>query len=196
MGLDIFLYKLKKVNLLEDKVYNYKEEDLQEYSTHLVKEKELLPKQLIDNFAQIVKVEYINFDQDKIYQVFKAKYPEHYKSKNRPRDLVFWRTGESHTARGSHYRFSNDGDEIEINCVTEEDLTPYVTKNVEETYVYKIEEVDYQRKGLTEMGWKLLPGNCEFCMDYDVVVALTEEGLSETFLDNWVDGETALVAWW
>ena len=145
---------------------------------------------MIDNFAQIVKVEYINFDQDKIYQVFKAKYPEHYKSKNRPRDLVFWRT------RGSHYRFSNDGDEIEINCVTEEDLTPYVTKNVEETYIYKIEEVDYQRKGLTEMGWKLLPGNCEFCMDYDVVVALTEEGLSETFLDNWVDGETALVAWW
>lgn len=194
MGLDIFLYKLKKVNLLEDKIY--KEEDLDNYSTHLVKEKNLLPKQLIDNFAQIVKVEYMNFNQDKIYQAFKAKYPEHYKSDKRPRGLVFWKARESHTASGSYYCFRNDGDEIEINCVTEEDLTPYVTKKVEETYVYQIEEIDYQRKGLTAMGWNLLPKNCEFCMDYDVVVSLTEEGLSETFLDNWVEGETALVAWW
>ena len=46
------------------------------------------------------------------------------------------------------------------------------------------------------MGWNLLPENCEFCMDYNIVEALTEEGLSETFLDNWVEGETALVAWW
>ena len=64
-------------------------------------------------------------------------------------------------------------------------------------YVYQTEELDYQRKGLNDYGWSLLPENCTYCFDKDVVEKLVEEGgLSETFIENWIDGETALYAWW
>lgn len=62
---------------------------------------------------------------------------------------------------------------------------------------YVSEEVDYQRKGLNEEGWDLLPENCEACDDFKVVEALVERGgLSETFIENWEDGCTIFVAWW
>lgn len=33
-------------------------------------------------------------------------------------------------------------------------------------------------------------------MDYDLVQALTKEGLSTSFLENWIEGETALYPSW
>lgn len=57
-------------------------------------------------------------------------------------------------------------------------------------------EIEYQRKGLTDDGWDLLPENCEYCFDSEVVEKLTKEGLDSEFLNSWVDGKTAFLAWW
>ena len=73
-----------------------------------------------------------------------------------------------------------------------------ITKTIPiQVYVYQTEEVDYQRKGLNEHGWSLLPENCTYSTNYDNLVELVNEGgLSRSFLDNWIEGETALMAWW
>ena len=79
----------------------------------------------------------------------------------------------------------------------EKDLEKFTYTKVRPSYVIKKKEVDYQRKGLNDRGWELLPDNCTYCTDESIVELLVEEGnLSESFLENWVDGETALYAWW
>ena len=85
---------------------------------------------------------------------------------------------------------------IQLEGQSANDLDTYLTLKPTPTYVWDMTEVDYQRKGLTDEGWEILPDNNTYCMGYDLVQALTEEGLSTSFLENWVEGETALYPSW
>ena len=64
------------------------------------------------------------------------------------------------------------------------------------TYVFKVIELDYQGDGLNDHGLDLLPKKGTYYTNKSIIERLVEEGnLSESFLENWVDGETALFAW-
>lgn len=197
MGLDIYLERFTKVNLDTNKIY--KQEELETYSTMTVDDAEdRLPQELIENFTSKVDVEYTIWDWNLLYNVFKEKYPEIYTDNKRPKNLIFHNTGTSYKEDNQSYiwrDYENDT-MIELIGKIDDDFAHVTSTQIIPTYVYKTEEVDYQRKGLTEYGWELLPENCSYCTDYQVVSDLTKEGLSDTFLDNWVDGETALLAWW
>lgn len=195
MGLDIFLYRLEKPHL--DTHKTYKPDDLLDYTTVPVKESDL-DQTIIDNFTQTVDVEYRFWDTEKIYNKFKETYPEHYPQNLKPETLEFDLTGSSHGKETSSFTWKerSSGRTVFIVDDIEDAFDNYTYKETRSTYVFKTTEINYQRKGLTEKGWELLPENCEYCMDYKTVEKLTQEGLSDTFLDSWIDGETALLAWW
>jgi hypothetical protein len=76
------------------------------------------------------------------------------------------------------------------------------TRRFEKTvdvYVFNRKEVAYQRKGLNKRGQELLDEsyNSLYLDDKQLVETLVREGgLSQEFLDVWVDGETMFVASW
>lgn len=73
----------------------------------------------------------------------------------------------------------------------------YVAERVDEVYSCMMDEIDYQRKGLNDIGWTLLPENCSYCGDRTVIENLCNRGgLSMSFLNNWEDGKTLFCAWW
>ena len=187
----------------------------------------IYPQDMIDNHTVIVDVKTRYTDTIAIFKEFQKKYPEIYSDindyfrdvENRLRkvgdddpyfdpQIVMQRT----SSEGMEIKFVDYGPTYKDRDIDYSDLkniTIFIeaddkkaidkitfTKDTP-TYVVKEEEIDYQRKGLNERGWELLPENCTYCMDRTVIEQLVEEGnLSESFLENWVDGETALMAWW
>lgn len=98
-------------------------------------------------------------------------------------------------------RYEKDYDRIVVSFTVNETNMHYegkylITKN-NKKYAVIMKEVDYQRKGLNDTGWSLLPENCCYCDDKDLICEMTEDGgLSESFIENWIDDETVFWAWW
>jgi hypothetical protein len=83
---------------------------------------------------------------------------------------------------------------VKIDAKQEKD---YTTKADFEQLAFIREQVAYQRKGLNDYGWSLLPENCEYDDNLkNVKEMVMRGGLSEEFLDEWVEDETVLWAWW
>lgn len=186
---------------------------------------EVYSQDIIDNFAVIVDVETQYDDDVAFFYEFQKKYPEKYSNIEDYYSDIESRTrkvGENEpyfdprivmqsiSSQGMELKIVdygptyNDCDVdysdlpyITISTKKEKDLEQFTYTKVRPTYVIKKTEVDYQRKGLNDRGWELLPDNCTYCTDESIVELLVDEGnLSESFLENWVDGETALYAWW
>ena len=195
MGLDLHLVRLSKPQLEAKDIYE--EEDLDCYNSCPVEGHDL-PSELIDRFAQLVTVNTQYWDMEALYQVFKAQYPDQYPADTKPNTVDFYPCGGHYGPDSCSYIWE-DYDRpclIKLEGQSVNDLKDYLTLKPTPTYVWDMTEVDYQRKGLTDEGWEILPDNCTYCMDYDRVKALTEEGLSTSFLENWVEGETALYPSW
>lgn len=81
--------------------------------------------------------------------------------------------------------------------LNDKDLEKFTSTTIEPTYALKSENLDYQRKGINLEGWDLLPENSTYCTNKKVVEELVEKGgLHEGFLENWINNETAFIAWW
>lgn len=204
-------------NELYQKGYSFIEVDNNERN-------QVYSQDIIDNFAVIVDVETQYDDDVAFFYEFQKKYPKRYsniedyysdvKSGTRNVDdnaphfdpqIVM----QSISSQGMGLKIVdyeptyNDADikynnlpYITIYTKKETDLEQFTYTKVKPTYVIKKTEIDYQRKGLNDRGWELLPDNCTYCTDESIVELLVEEGnLSESFLENWVAGETALCAW-
>ena len=218
MGLDIFLYKITKPNLNTNTIYNENELDISTFSVKDNDTEQIVPQHMIDNLTQIINVTRDYFDNRLLFKEFQKKYPELYpgsvndyfenafdEKNDTPRKIRIVTTGSSHTPDQIAYNFK-DYDNKDTNgehpCIRisakkyDELKDAYMTQQVKQHYAWQSEEVAYQRKGITDEGWELLPNNCAYCFDKSVVKALIEEGLNEDFTNQWVDGETALVAWW
>jgi len=75
----------------------------------------------------------------------------------------------------------------------------YTIEKTEQFYFYDTEETAYQRKGLNDKGWELLEtiGNCVSCDKKAQIKKIVKEGgLSEDFINNWINGKTVFHAWW
>lgn len=62
---------------------------------------------------------------------------------------------------------------------------------------FTLTDLAYQRGGLNETGWELLPENCTLCDDKELVHRLVDKGgLSREFIEKWEDGVTVFYVWW
>lgn len=93
--------------------------------------------------------------------------------------------------------YDEDGEYITTVSVSEEDYPDVCIEKTSECLVVSVKEVDYQRKGLNDRGWMLLPGNCEYIDDKKIVESLVKDGgLKPSFLKNWANNRTVFHAWW
>lgn len=205
MGLDIYLEKFTKPTIDTSKTYTSAklyDKDLSYISIDDNNIENRLPQEIIDKYCQIVTITADVIDPEKLLPYFKEKYPNTYanittddtnlcvagtKSADEDKITVII-TDYNHTIDKFHASVT----------ITSQNQQFDITKTIPiQVYVYQTEEVDYQRKGLNEHGWSLLPENCTYSTNYDNLVELVNEGgLSRSFLDNWIEGETALMAWW
>lgn len=203
MGLDIYLEKFTKPTIDTSKTYTSAElynKDLSYISIDDNNIENRLPQEIIDKYCQIVTITAEIIDPEKLLPYFKEKYPDVYANVTADDTNLCVggvKSADEITVTITDYNRTIDKLHPSIT-ITSQNQQFDITKTIPiQVYVYQTEEVDYQRKGLNEYGWSLLPENCTYSTNYDNLVELVNEGgLSRSFLDNWIDGETALMAWW
>lgn len=203
MGLDIYLEKFTKPTIDTSKTYTSAElydKDLSYISIDDNNIENRLPQEIIDKYCQIVTITAEIIDPEKLLPYFKEKYPDVYANVTADDTNLCVggvKSADEITVTITDYNRTIDKLHPSIT-ITSQNQQFDITKTIPiQVYVYQTEEVDYQRKGLNEYGWSLLPENCTYSTNYDNLVELVNEGgLSRSFLDNWIDGETTLMAWW
>ena len=205
MGLDIYLEKFTKPTIDTSKTYTSAElydKDLSHIAIDDNNIENCLPQEIIDNYCQIVTITAEVIDPEKLLPYFKEKYPDTYANITTDDTNLCVAGIESAdedeiTVIITDYNHTIDKFHASVT-ITSQNQQFDITKTIPiQVYVYQTKEVDYQRKGLNEYGWSLLPENCTYSTNYDNLVELVNEGgLSRSFLDNWIEGETALMAWW
>lgn len=203
MGLDIYLEKFTKPTIDTTKTYTSAElydKDLSYISIDDNNIENRLPQKIIDKYCQIVEITAEVIDPEKLLPYFKEKYPNVYATvtaEDTNLNVGKVKSADEITATIIDYSHTINKFHASVT-ITSQNQQFDITKTIPiQVYVYQTEEVDYQRKGLNEHGWSLLPENCTYSTNYDNLVELVNEGgLSRSFLDNWIEGETALMAWW
>lgn len=203
MGLDIYLEKFTKPTIDTTKTYTSVElynKDLSYISVDDNAIENRLPQEIIDKYCQIVTITAEIIDPEKLLPYFKEKYPDVYANVTADDTNLCVggvKSADEITVTITDYNRTIDKLHPSIT-ITSQNQQFDITKTIPiQVYVYQTEEVDYQRKGLNEYGWSRLPENCTYSTNYDNLVELVNEGsLSRSFLDNWIEGETALMAWW
>lgn len=195
MGLDIYLYKLTKPRLKKSKTYT--EDELSKYETSLVENNDL-DADFIKKYTQTINVDSSHWDYEKLYQKFKEKYPDQYPDEHKPAHIEFIQIGQSYENGWLSYTWQDSYLKTSIKTSGKklEDFKDVLITEIKPTYVWKSEMIHHQRNGITDYGFEILPENCEYCFDYNVVKELLNEGLDYAFLDKWVDDQTALLVWW
>lgn len=203
MGLDIYLEKFTKPTIDTNKTYTPAELYDKDLSYITVDDNNIensLPQEIIDKYCQIVEITAEIIDPEKLLPYFKEKYPNVYATVTaEDTDLNVGKVKSANEITATIIDYSHTIDKRHASItITSQNQQFNITKTIPvQVYVYQTEEVDYQRKGLNEHGWSLLPENCTYSTNYDNLVELVNEGgLSRSFLDNWIEGETALMAWW
>lgn len=155
-----------------------------------------LPDDLLEDYAHEVKVMQERFDFEKIFDKYFKKLPEYNDKNFEESNLII--VGSAYESWRSRFVVKDFNTNVEANIELIGDSQKFLTKEFPvDCYVYQVEEVDYQRKGLNDYGWELLPENCCYSTDKDRVVEMVENGgLDESFIENWEEGSTAIVAWW
>ena len=203
MGLDIYLEKFTKPTIDTSKTYTSAELYDKKLSYISVDDNNIenrLPQEIIDKYCQIVTITAEVIDPEKLLPYFKEKYPDTYTNitaDNTNLCVGSVKSANEITVAITDYNHTIDKLHPSVT-ITSQNQQFDITKTIPvQVYIYQTEEVDYQRKGLNEYGWSLLPENCTYSTNYDNLVELVNEGgLSHSFLNNWIDGETALMAWW
>ena len=205
MGLDIYLEKFTKPTIDASKTYTSAELYDKDLSYIAIDENNIenrLPQEIIDKYCQIVTITAEVIDPEKLLPYFKEKYPDTYANITTDDTNLCVAGTESAdedeiTVIITDYNHTIDKFHASVT-ITSQNQQFDITKTIPiQVYVYQTEEVDYQRKGLNEHGWSLLPENCTYSTNYNNLVELVNKGgLSHSFLNNWIDGETALMAWW
>jgi hypothetical protein len=203
MGLDIYLEKFTKPTIDTNKTYTSAELYDKDLSYIAIDDNNIenrLPQEIIDKYCQIVTITAEVIDPEKLLPYFKEKYPNVYANVTENDTNLYVggvKSADEITVTITDYDHTIDKLHPSIT-ITSQNQQFDITKTIPiQVYVYQTEEVDYQRKGLNEYSWSLLPENCTYSTNYDNLVELVNEGgLSRSFLNNWIDGETALMAWW
>jgi len=94
--------------------------------------------------------------------------------------------------RNKEYILSNN-----ILFLEHEKLENFLYDQEDDMYAIDFIDIDFQHKGLNDIGWKLMPQNLSYCDDKDKIIKMVRMGgLANSFLDNWVEGATIFHVWW
>ncbi len=184
MGLDIYLFRCEKTDFAKNSIITH--QDLEEVSANAYSKKEYdgLPKAMRD-VCQLQKVKSEYYNMSKILT-------DHGYDENAEAHITGLGGGNTHITV-----YLKDDKTASIDIDDKTMMEKYIFSQINKRYVCKLEEVDYQRKGLNDTGWSLLPDNCQYSDDKENVIKMTEEGgLSKSFVRNWEDGKTVFMAWW
>lgn len=200
MGLDLYLERVTKPSI--DKSKTYTGGELYDMGLNYVTEEELketkkIPAEMLDKVTEKVTIANYILDSHEVWKAFAEQYPETYRLDiDTPTDFTVALVGGTSNNEKSTFIFEDDYDN-QVKITVDKDDNKYFKTEEKTAYVYKAEELDYQRDGINAYGWAMLPTNCTYCFDRARVQKLVDEGdLSESFIGNWVDGETALFVWW
>lgn len=83
--------------------------------------------------------------------------------------------------------------------ISGKNVKEYLIEEIETVYFWNVKEMDYQRKGINNVGWEILSeiGNCGYTDNVELIKRMVEEGgLSKSFLKNWKEGVTVFHPWW
>lgn len=184
MGLDMYLYRVKVLEGIERNTVIKEEELRKKYPHAVVMDKKQCKLKTITNAGIPITLIQMVPDPFKIgkayslYDTFRVECTSSYE------DICF-------------DCFDIKENDIGNVAIPRNEMPKYLKESRWSGLAFIMEEVDYQRKGLNDEGWELLPENCEYCEEKERVEALvTRGGLSPTFLDNWEDGKTLFWAWW
>lgn len=211
MGLDIMLYHFSEPKIDTSKKYTLQELDDLDLNSITIENNDrepVLNDYLIENFAVEVEIEkdYWNFKE--LYKLFQEKYPDLYPNDYEQTNFLPHDVGSSAIKDQITQSFTDysqkiknhpygESPQLTISAKDYSEWNHLIIKKIEPAYVYKTEEIDYQRKGLNDRGWELLPDNCCYSTNKENVELMVKDGgLSKSFINNWVDGETAIIGWW
>lgn len=183
MGLDLYLYHVIKPNITPNTLLTTEFCEQNELS-HFTKKEYLELPNSIKNKCITAKL------KSDYYNLAKILSDNNFKS-----DSSIHICGLS--SDETSFSVFEDQEQHTITISNEDIDKKYSFSQINKVYIVKMDEIDYQRKGLNDTGWDLLPGNCEFCEDKARVQKLCDDGgLSESFIKNWIDDETVFYAWW
>jgi hypothetical protein len=185
MGLDMYLFRTKKPSYTDETSYFHKEQV--DGNPHLYCETFL-------KFAELTKRKNKYYDEEKINKTFGVKI--NYVSYMGPDGVGFSCEDvvpEEHQENNEDHLFRGD----RTLFISYDDIENFLYEREDEMYAIDLEFVDYQRKGLNDTGWDLIPENVSYSDNKGRITKMTLFGnLSESFITNWVDGETVFHPWW
>lgn len=203
MGLDIYLLRASKPTDIDFSQPIYAEElrdnpCLNMFSKDKFKDKKMYSQTLLDNgvWADII---YSYFERGLFLK--DHGYDENYIAVMSDKiDDEDWRNSDKF-----YFNVYKDEDDARndkplaenIEVDGEVFLNRYYIEEVENMLLVELEEIAYQRKHISEHGWDLMPENCSFYDNKNVIRKLCEEGgLDDDFMRLWVDGKTVFHPWW
>ncbi len=200
MGLDIYLFRCQKPRLKDGTFLNKEEFKKYEESFQFFDydDSEFLDCPTLVNNSVKVQVEQEVYDLRHIAEAictYNSKDFNLDEFNNRASNVLFTSFSDEHIT----FEYYNAITKGFLNKeFTNKEIQNYiVTKNVE-GFLVGLNQVDYQRKGLNDRGWELMPcDNTGYSDDYEKIEQMVVEGgLSETFLENWEEEETVFHPWW
>lgn len=188
MGLDIYLFNVRKNDTLKENE-TYTREDIEKIaniSTFELKSKDIC--KTIRDKSVIINV---------IDKVFSPKLIGKYAKIDNVKDISrYAATYCGEKSKISFYLYDKDKNKIGDITIPYEDWDKVLIEKVFKYYACELKQIDYQRKGLNDYGWSHIPENCAYCDKKTVVREMVKGGLSKSFLDEFVKGETVIHCWW
>lgn len=200
MALELYLERIMKPNI--DTTKTYTAGDIYDLGLDYITEEDLaetkkIPAKMLDKVTKKVTIANYILDSHEVWKAFAEHYPETYRPDiDTPTDFTVALVGGTSNNEKSTFIFEDDYSN-QVTLTVNKDDNKYFKTEEKTAYVYKAEELDYQRNGINAYGWSLLPANCTYCFDKVLIQKLIDKGgLSESFIDKWIDGENALFVWW
>lgn len=187
MGLDMFLYKVSKPDILKEGE-RYKSDSIRSIKNlHLLSKEQQICKTIKDNSINIICTE-------KVYS------PELIGKLVKKEVTYISKTSSMYCGEKCELKFdlfNTNKEKIGEIILTEKDNDKVLIEKDFEYIAFMAEEIDYQRKGLNDKGWSLIPENCEYCDKKTVIRNMCSGGgLKKSFLEKFEKGKTVFLAWW
>lgn len=187
MGLDLFLYRVEKPTF-SDRTRYFIVED--------VDNNPLYYSNVIKNNSEIVTRNEVFYNKEQINKDYNVSFGGIIE--NEDYIDIYCTDDVPDRFRLSQEEWEDDDDFYkQVLRISKEDIAKYTYLKDVTYYVCDLIEVVYQRKGINNYGWSIMPENLSYTSDFDKVQALCEEGgLDKKFVDRWVEGKTVFRPWW
>lgn len=200
MGLDLYLYRCQKPKLKDGSFLDKKtfKEYTEDYNFFNYDDSDFLDCPTMVKNAVRVKVEQEIYDLKRIAEaicVYNCKDFDPVQYAHKDSNVYF----TSFSDKNIVFEYYNaETKDLLKKEFSNKEIKDYIIVENADGFLIKLNEVAYQRKGLNDLGWELMPcDNTCFSDNYDCIEQMVVEGgLSDSFLENWEEGFTVFHPWW